>query len=159
MGLYGIVSAKNRDVYSSWSSICLFCVVVQLVNLSSVPATLHSQEKVGQMSPLEELDGVNMVEPALDTNPPSRFPEAVGKAVKELMSDISGLSREEHAKLKRILHQFSDVISIGDGDLGHTNALWHKIDTGNAPPVHQPTRRLPFNQCDMVQKMLQGMLL
>ena len=40
--------------------------VVQLVNPSSVPATLHSQEKVGQMSSLmEELDGVNMVEPAL----------------------------------------------------------------------------------------------
>ena len=125
---------------------------------SSVPATLHCQEKVGQVSPLEVLDGVNMVEPALDANPPSRSPKDVGKAVEELMGDISGLSREEHAKLKRILHQFADVISIGDGDLGHTNVLRHKIDTGDALPVHQPARRLPFNQRDMVQKMLQGML-
>ena len=132
--------------------------VVQLVNPSSVPATLHSQEKVGQVSPLEELDGVNMVEPALDANPPSRSPKVVGKAVEELMGDVSGLSREEHAKLKRILHQFADVISIGDGDLGHTNVLRHKIDTGDALPVHQPARRLPFNQRDMFQKMLQGML-
>ena len=65
--------------------------VVQLVNPSSVPATLHSQEKVGQMSPLEELDGVNMVEPALDANPPSRSPKFVGKSVEEPMGDISGL--------------------------------------------------------------------
>ena len=65
--------------------------VVQLVNPSSVPATLHSQEKVGQMSPLEELDGVNMVEPALDANPPSRSPKVVGKSVEEPMGDISGL--------------------------------------------------------------------
>ena len=93
--------------------------VVQHVNPSSVPATFHSQEKVGQMSPLEELDGVNMVEPALDTNSPSRSPKVVGKAVEELTGDISGLSREEHAKLKRILHQFSDVISIDDEDLRH----------------------------------------
>ncbi|KAL5501944.1 hypothetical protein EMCRGX_G008627 [Ephydatia muelleri] len=71
--------------------------VVQLVNPSYVPATLHSQEKVGQMSPLEELD-----EPALDANPPSRSTKVVGKAVEELMGDISGLSREEHARLKNL---------------------------------------------------------
>ena len=74
-------------------SIMAIKAVVQLVNPSSVPATLHCEEKVGQVSPLEVLDGVNMVEPALDANPPSRSPKVVGKAVEELMGDISGLSR------------------------------------------------------------------
>ena len=43
------------------------------------------------MSPLEELNEVNMVEPALDINPPSISPKVVGKAVEELMGDVSGL--------------------------------------------------------------------
>eukprot|EP00731_Ephydatia_muelleri_P034012 Em0044g32a len=115
--------------------------VVQLVNPSAVPVTLHCKEKVGQVSPWDGREGANMVEPALGTRLPARSTEAIGKAVGELMGDTSGLSREECAKLKTILHHFSDVISVGD-----------------TPPVHQPARRLPFHQRDVVQKMIQGML-
>ncbi|KAL5500047.1 hypothetical protein EMCRGX_G011541 [Ephydatia muelleri] len=106
--------------------------VVQLVNPSAVPVTLHCKEKVGQVSPWDGREGANMVEPALGTRLPARSTEAIGKAVGELMGDTSGLSREECAKLKTILHHFSDVIS--------------------------PARRLPFHQRDVVQKMIQGML-
>ncbi|KAL5516401.1 hypothetical protein EMCRGX_G001711 [Ephydatia muelleri] len=132
--------------------------VVQLVNPSAVPVTLHCKEKVGQVSPWDGREGANMVEPALGTRLPARSTEAIGKAVGELMGDTSGLSREECAKLKTILHHFSDVISVGDGDLGRTNVLRHTINSGDTPPVHQPARRLPFHQRDVVQKMIQGML-
>lgn len=132
--------------------------IVQLVNPSAVPITLYCREKIGQVSPWDEKQGANMVKPALGTPLPSRSPEAIGKAVEELMGDTSGLSREECAKLQAILHHFSDVISVGDGDLGHTNVLRHTIDTGDASPIHQPARRLPFHQRDVVQKMIQGML-
>ena len=88
------------------------------------------------MSPLEEQDGDNMVEPALDANPPSRSPEADGNAVEELMGGVTGLSREENAKHKRILHQFSDVISIGDGDLRHTDVLYGTNLTQGMPLRH-----------------------
>ena len=64
--------------------------VVQLVNPSSVPAILHSRERICRVSLLEELDGVNMVERALDPKPPSRSPEAFGKAVDELMDGHLG---------------------------------------------------------------------
>ena len=132
--------------------------VVQLVNPSAVPVTLHCKEKVGQVSPWDGREGANMVEPALGTRLPARSTKAIGKAVGELMGDTSGLSREECAKLKTILHHFSDVISVGDGDLGRTNVLRHTINSGDTPPVHQPARRLPFHQRDVVQKMIQGML-
>ena len=117
--------------------------VVQLVNPSAIPVTLHCKEKVGQVSPWDGREGANMVEPALGTRLPARSTEAIGKAVEELMGDTSGLSREECAKLKAILHHFSDVISVGDGDLGRTNVLRHTINSGDTPPVRQQCRR-PF---------------
>ena len=43
---------------------------------------------------------------------------------------------------------------MGDGDLGRTSVLRHKIDTGDAAPIHQPARRLPFHQRGLVQNMI-----
>ena len=39
-----------------------------------------------------------------------------------------------------------------------TSLLRHTMNTGNAPPIHQQARRLPFHQRDVVQKMIHGML-
>eukprot|EP00731_Ephydatia_muelleri_P015653 Em0009g77a len=63
--------------------------VVQLVNPSAIPVTLHCKEKVGQVSPWDGREGANMVEPALGTRLPARSTEAIGKAVEELMGDTS----------------------------------------------------------------------
>ena len=45
---------------------------------------------------------------------------------------------------------------MGDGDLGRTSVLRHKIDTGDAAPIHSP--RLLFHQRGLVQIMIKGML-
>ena len=47
---------------------------------------------------------------------------------------------------------------MGDGDLGLTSVLRHKIDTGDAAPIHQTARRLPFHQRKLVHNMIEGML-
>ena len=47
---------------------------------------------------------------------------------------------------------------MGDGDLGRTSMLRHKIDTGDAAPIHQTVRRLPFHQRELVHNMIEGML-
>ena len=41
-------------------------------------------------------------------------------------------------------------MSVGDDDLGCTELVYHKIDTGDAQPVQQPARRLPFHQKEEV---------
>ena len=64
----------------------------------------------------------------------------------------------EIANFKSLLQEFADVISVGDWDLGRTQVLRHKINTGDALPTHQQAHRLPFHQQDMVQEMIQGML-
>ena len=52
---------------------------------------------------------------------------------------------------------FSDVISVGEKDLGRTNVLKHKVNLGNAPPIHQQARRPPYHQRETVKKMLDDM--
>ena len=61
-------------------------------------------------------------------------------------------------KLSALLHEFSDVISTGDTDLGRTTLAQHQINTGDTTPVRQPPRRLPPCQREEVQKLVDDML-
>ena len=101
---------------------------------------------------------MRLVEPSLDKKPTVRSEEAIRKTIDEMASKVQGLTVGENTKFKSLLREFADVISVGDGDLGRTRVLRHKINTGDALPLHQQARRLPFHQRDMVQKMIQGML-
>eukprot|EP00731_Ephydatia_muelleri_P023225 Em0015g808a len=131
---------------------------IQLINPTPVPVTLYSQEKIGKLSFLQEADTVRLVEPSLDKKPKVRSEEAIRKTIDEMASKVQGLTGGEHTKFRSLLREFADVISVGDGDLGRTRVLRHKINTGDALPIHQQARRLPFHQRDMVQKMIKGML-
>ena len=78
--------------------------------------------------------------------------------MKQTTSRTSNLSSTERDNLQSLLFEFEDVISRGDGDLGCTGVVKHKIDTGNATPIRQPARRLPFNQRGEVQNHVDRML-
>ena len=61
--------------------------------------------------------------------------------VDSLVDDAhESLSPLERQQLARLLSRYSDVFSSGDGDLGRTDAVVHRIDTGNANPVRQTLR-------------------
>ena len=51
-----------------------------------------------------------------------------------------------------LLYEFADVLSVSDDDLGRTTIVKHQIDIGDATPVRQPPRRLPFHQQEMIQQ-------
>ena len=64
--------------------------------------------------------------------------------VDSLVDDAhESLSPLERQQLARLLRRYSDVFFSGDGDLGRTDAVVHRIDTGNAKPVRQTLRRQP----------------
>eukprot|EP00731_Ephydatia_muelleri_P033149 Em0025g105a len=79
---------------------------------------------------------------------------AIDKSIGVLLSDTEGLTTGE----RDLLQTLGDVISVGDGDLGRTSVLRHKIDTGSALPIRQQSRRLPFHQRGVVKDMIDGML-
>ena len=101
---------------------------------------------------------VGLVELSLDKKPAVRSDEAICKAIEEISIKVQGITVSEHEVLRALLKEHSDVISVGDGDLERTSVLCPKIDTGNATPIHQTARRLPFHQRGLVQNMIKGML-
>jgi len=55
----------------------------------------------------------------------------------------SELSVEERLEAVELLHQYQDVFSRDEYDLGRTTLIEHKIDTADARPIKQGLRRQP----------------
>ena len=53
------------------------------------------------------------------------------------------LSDEEERQVAQLLIKHKHVFSLSDGDVGRTSLLQHRINTGNAAPIHQDPRRTP----------------
>ena len=124
---------------------------------SPAPVLIHQNEKFGHFQPLEEADVVCTLQ-----SPPTRkntqANRDMSKAIQQLMEGTEYLRTADRDKLHSLLQEFVDVISTGDDDLGRTDLVHHKIDTGDATPVRLPARRLPFQQRHVVHQMLDDML-
>ena len=92
--------------------------VIQILNPSVL---IHQNEKVGhfQSSPTRKKTQAN---------------REVSKAIRQLVEGTECSTTVDRDKLCSLLQEFADVISTGDGDLGRTNFVHHKIDTGDATP-------------------------
>ena len=47
------------------------------------------------------------------------------------------------------------IFFLGPKDLGQTDLAQHRIDTGDAPPLRQPPRRLPLSKREEAQRAIQ----
>ena len=56
-----------------------------------------------------------------------------------------------------VLHDYADISSQGPKDLGQTDLAQHRSDTGDAPPLRQPPRRLPLSKREEAQRAIQEM--
>lgn len=66
----------------------------------------------------------------------------------------------EHIKerLREILIKYSSVFSKGEWDLGWTDIVTHRIDTGDHPPIRQQLRRYPPLYLKAIDEHLETML-
>ena len=62
-------------------------------------------------------------------------PGTLEKAVKSVTSQAKDLSSVDIEHLQSLLFEFGGVISLGDDDLGCTDFVKHRIDTGDAAPI------------------------
>ena len=128
--------------------------LVRILNPTQAPVTVHQNEKLGVLQPLEPALEAATIEEA-KAKPPQ---EEVKKAVQQLQSRTQGLSEIEKADLEALLFKYSDVISLHSHDLGRTSVVRHNIKTEGATPIKQPPRRLPYHQREIVRKLLDDML-
>ena len=68
------------------------------------------------------------------------------------------VSEEIRQKLKTILNKHSSVFSKGEYDLGWTDLVVHRIDTGDHRPIRQQLRRYPPAHLEAIDEDLDCML-
>ena len=131
-------------------------MLVQLLNPSPVPAIVNKHERIGSLYPLDEsgdtcakhtVAGISVV-----------HEHKADSIMEQMVMSTEGLIDEEKDKLRRLLREYKGIISLHDGDIGHTSQVFHHIDTGEARPIKQSLRRLPFNQRREVKDLIDAML-
>ena len=67
--------------------------------------------------------------------------------LQELVENLEPeLTRGERDKFLKLLQNYADIFATSSTDLGHTNRLRHRIDTGNTTPIRQPMRCVPSHR-------------
>src|SRR6218665_1709653 len=70
----------------------------------------------------------------------------------------SGVPPPSRDRLKTTLLRHQNAFSLGEWDLGFTDRLQHRIDTGDERPVRQPLRRQPLSLLPVIDEQVQQML-
>ena len=82
---------------------------------------------------------------------PSDRTAEVEKCIQVTMSTLpKTLNCNQRAEFAALLRKFPDIISIGPHDCGCTPLAKLAINTGNAAPIKQAPRRLPYHQMPLV---------
>ena len=132
-------------------------IPVRILNPSPAPVTIYQAQKVGQLQPLHRESNVPVQ--GVEVRPiPRTVSNKTSEVVKQLVAAAEDLPATARVQLQELLLEFSDVISTGPGDLGRTNLAQHRINTGDAKPIKQSVRRVPFNQRQHVRELLDDML-
>ena len=83
---------------------------------------------------------------------------AMGKHITDLFNRSKvPTGQENESRLAQLLTEFGDEFSKGQGDLGKTNVMTHRIDVGSATPIMQQPRRIPMKQREETAKLIQEM--
>src|SRR6266568_2632718 len=152
---------------------------VRIINLSKEEYTVKGGQDIGKADAAQVLenifpDGHTTQLPRCGTSPPRRPARGNGRnkyrahavQVEEDLSYLQPvidslpdtLSEEDRATAIKLIHQYKDVFSKHEYDLGRTDLLEHKIDTGDARPYRQALRRSPQVHQEVIDREVNKML-
>jgi predicted aspartyl protease len=77
--------------------------------------------------------------------------------VNKLLEECDELTNLERLKARNLFLRYTDTFSTGDGDIGKTGLVKHKINTGDEIPIKQRPRRVPLARESEVEEMIQDM--
>ena len=143
----GLLVARSLSTCSDSTTVACF------LNPSPAAVTVHAHEKVGFFQPTTAIESVGVS--AVHVKPSAA---ELDEAVSRMEQGVTGLTQMEASKLHCLLQEYTHIISTSDRDIGRTSVVRHSIDTGDASPVRQPARRLPFHQREKVRQLIDDML-
>jgi hypothetical protein len=139
---------------------------VNIINYGSEPITLYPNTEIGTCESISEQNDVPRARCAgttmgasqsIDSNKPAS--EQLPTHLQDVWDDSTEhLQPAEAEQLARLFIQYQDVFSRSKEDLGYTDRILHRIDTGDATPIKQHARRIPFGKRDIERTEVQKML-
>jgi len=124
-------------------------VPVRLMNVTDDVKIVPAGTVVGKLSKANIIEGQNK----------SDQDNIMSRELENLLDRTSkNLSRNQKGEVRKLLKEFRNLFAVSDNDLGHTNVVKHKIDTGDSRPIKQPPRRTPVALREEVEKHIDNML-
>ena len=144
-------------VHLNWNQVPL-----RLLNPTDSTKTVYKDSIAATCEPAQCIDednrlGVNCVKPqAVDS-------EASLETIPDHLTDVytrscKELDEKQQRDVSSLLKEFSDVFSSSPEDIGRTNIVTHRINTGDSLPIKQQARRLPLHKRQEAQKEVTKML-
>ena len=128
-------------------------VPIRIANTSALPVTVFKGMKIGRVELIDHEEvSINAVETSSLNETPQWPHDGLQLSLPEELTEV------QRDKFAALLSLYSDVVAINDKQLGRTDILSHKIDTGDATPIRQQARRVPLPQREKVKELLKDMM-
>ena len=157
----GLPSFVEKHPSLEVGSVLLPCassdIIVPVVNRSDDFITLYEGTNIAEIEPVtvppEETQHKECSATSVDVDDNLRE-----KQLRDYVMQQEHLDGTQKDTLLQLLLEFQDVFLFQDDDLGFCNVYPHTINTGNAAPIKQAARRLPYHRRPELQALLQDML-
>ena len=131
-------------------------IPVCVLNISDQPAVLYAGSVIATMVPVDPPTEVGAVGGGAETLIDDGERQ---KVIRQLVLDgCPELTQGEKETFFELLLKYADLLAFSTADLGRTSNLRHTINTGDAPPIRQPVRRVSPPQREQVKDLLADML-
>ena len=129
-------------------------VPVRVMNLSDNPRRIKKGSMIAVGGFVQSVLGTQSCHNEEIREDSSKIPEHLQDLYQR---SISGLNPGQQRQVCNLLCEFSDLFSQGQHDLGKTDAIQHRINTGDAAPLRQPPRRVPLAKRREAQQAVEEM--
>ena len=163
---------KLMDDLGMWSQVSSITVqpsgkaLIPVQNFQGISVTLEGGVQLGVVNLCNWSHDVDSL-----TNEPSRTSDVQCKSTcasvtmlrntperyKELMKELKLPNGMSACEADQFQQRSTDVFALNDDELGCTNIVSHRIDTGEHPPVKQPPYRSPMVYRDQITQMVTDM--
>ena len=138
-------------------------VPLRLMNLTGQPQALHTHTIAATVECVENVTALETDPRPTDSCPVRSVHDLDLKDLPDHLrvvwdANSSDLTDQQRQSFLALLLKHQTVFAQSKYDLGRTDLVQHKIDTGDHKPIKQAPRRLPLNKREIAEKEVKAML-
>ena len=138
-------------------------VPLQILNLTNEPKVVYQGTNIALYHPVHQVINdpllpnhfVSKLDTINEIDRGNELPEHLHIIADQYKNKLTD---SQKCKVNALLIQYQDIFSTGDNDIGRTDIVKHKINTGDTKPIKQYPRRLPIHQRKEADEQISQML-